>query len=395
MSAASAGAPAVAGTAVAGTAVAAVDLGASGGRVMVGQVSAGHHGADQLDLHEAHRFANTPVQVLGTLHWDILGLYRGMLDGLGAAARSFELASAGIDSWGVDYGLLGAGGALLGNPVHYRDRRTDGVVGDVLAKIPAADLYAVTGVQQLPINTIYQLAAEARTPQLAAARTLLLIPDLLAYWLTGEIGAEVTNASTTQLYDTRARDWAWDLIGRAGLPAGLFPALRQPGRVIGTLRPELAAEPGLAGLGPARPGGPLPVIAVGSHDTASAVVAVPARGRDFAYISCGTWSLVGVELDQPVLTEASRAANFTNETGVDGTIRYLRNVMGLWLLQESVRAWAGAGKARRPGHAAGAGGAGPCAAGGGGPRRSGVPAPGGHARADCRGGPADRPEPAG
>jgi rhamnulokinase len=348
------------GAASTGTAaVAAVDLGASGGRVMVGQVSAGRSGAGrggpgQLDLHEAYRFPNTPVRVLGTLHWDILGLYRGMLEGLGAAARSFELASAGIDSWGVDYGLLDAGGALIGNPVHYRDSRTGGVVDEVLAKVPAADLYAVTGVQQMPINTIYQLAAEARTPQLAAARTLLLIPDLLAYWLTGEIGAEVTNASTTQLYDTRARDWAWDLIGRAGLPAGLFPALRQPGSVIGTLRPEVAGEAGLTGLGltglgltglgPSRPGGPLPVIAVGSHDTASAVVAVPAQGRDFAYISCGTWSLVGVELDQPVLTEASRAANFTNETGVDGTIRYLRNVMGLWLLQESVRAWAGAGR---------------------------------------------------
>ena len=362
MGAASRGAPANA-----GTAVAAVDLGASGGRVMVGQV-----GADQLDLHEAHRFPNAPVRVLGTLHWDILGLYRGMLDGLGAAARSFALASAGIDSWGVDYGLLDAGGALLGNPVHYRDTRTDGVVGEVLAKVPAADLYAVTGIQQMSINTIYQLAAAARTPQLAAARTLLLIPDLLAYWLTGEIGAEVTNASTTQLYDTRARDWAWDLIGRAGLPAGLFPALREPGRVIGTLRRELAAEPGLGGLagsgsagrGPAGPGSsrpagslpawslaagslpgrPLSVIATGSHDTASAVVAVPARGADFAYISCGTWSLVGVELDQPVLTEASRAANFTNETGVDGTIRYLRNVMGLWLLQESVRTWSAAGQ---------------------------------------------------
>ncbi len=343
-----------------GAAVVAVDLGASGGRVMVGQVSAGHHGAghhgaghhgagrggvDQLDLHEAHRFPNTPVRVLGTLHWDILGLYRGMLDGLGAAARSFDLASAGIDSWGVDYGLLDAGGALLGNPVHYRDSRTDGVVDEVLAKVPAADLYAVTGVQQMSINTIYQLAAAARAPQLAAARTLLLIPDLLAYWLTGEIGAEVTNASTTQLYDTRARDWAWDLIGRAGLPAGLFPGVRQPGSVIGTLRPGVTREPGLSGLGGSREGGPLPVIAVGSHDTASAVVAVPARGRDFAYISCGTWSLVGVELDQPVLTEASRTANFTNETGVDGTIRYLRNVMGLWLLQESVRAWAGAGRA--------------------------------------------------
>ena len=282
--------------------------------------------------------------MLGTLYWDILGLYRGMLDGLGAAARSFDLASAGIDAWGVDYGLLDAGGALLGNPVHYRDSRTAGVVDDVLARVPAADMYAVTGVQQLPINTIYQLAAEARTGQLASARTLLLIPDLLAYWLTGEIGAEVTNASTTQLYDTRAGDWAWDLIGRAGLPAGLFPALRRPGTVIGTMRPELAAEPGLSGLGPGRPGGPLPVIAVGSHDTASAVAAVPAGDPGFAYISCGTWSLVGVELDRPVLTEAGRAANFTNETGVDGTIRYLRNVMGLWLLQESVRAWAGTGQ---------------------------------------------------
>jgi rhamnulokinase len=355
------------GAAKAGIAVAAVDLGASGGRVMVGRVSAGRGGADQLELHEAHRFPNTPVRVLGTLHWDILDLYRGMVDGLGAAARSFGLASVGIDSWGVDYGLLDADGALLGNPVHYRDSRTDGVVDDVLAKVPAADLYAVTGIQQLPINTIYQLAAAARTPQLAAARTLLLIPDLLAYWLTGEIGAEVTNASTTQLYDARGRDWAWDLIARAGLPAGLFPALREPGSVIGTLRRELAAEPGLGGLagsgsaspGSSRPagsrpagslpGGPLPgralpVIAVGSHDTASAVVAVPARGRDFAYISCGTWSLVGVELDQPVLTEASRAANFTNETGVDGTIRYLRNVMGLWLLQESVRTWSAAGQ---------------------------------------------------
>ena len=324
-------------------AVAAVDLGASGGRVMAGQVGTGR-GGDQLELHEVHRFPNTPVRVLGTLHWDILGLYRGVLDGLGAAARSFGLASAGIDSWGVDYGLLDAGGALLGNPVHYRDSRTDGVVDDVLAKVPAADLYAVTGVQQMPINTIYQLAAEARTRPLAAARTLLLIPDLLAYWLTGEVGAEVTNASTTQLYDTRAGDWAWDLIERAGLPAGLFPALRQPGSVIGTLRPGVAAEPGLTGLGPGRPGGPLPVIAVGSHDTASAVVAMPAQGRDFAYVSCGTWSLVGMELDQPVLTEASRTANFTNETGVDGTVRYLRNVMGLWLLQESVRAWAGAGR---------------------------------------------------
>jgi rhamnulokinase len=208
----------------------------------------------------------------------------------------------------------------------------------VLARVPAAELYAITGVQQLPINTLYQLAAAARTPQLAAARTLLLIPDLLAYWLTGERGAELTNASTTQLYDVRARAWATGLIERAGLRAGLFPPLRQPGTGIGVLVPEVAGQCGLAGAS-----APLPVIAVASHDTASAVVAVPARGRDFAYISCGTWSLVGVELDRPVLSAASQAANFSNEAGVDGTIRYLRNVMGLWLLQESVRTWSAAG----------------------------------------------------
>ena len=315
--------------------VAGVDLGASGGRVLAARVS-----PDGVSLHEVSRFPNEPVLAGGTLHWDILRLYSSVVSGLRSAAASFSLASAGIDSWGVDYGLLDSSGALVGNPVHYRDVRTNGVS----VPVPASSLYAVTGIQHLPFNTIYQLAASLGTPLLSAASTLLLIPDLLAYWLTGEIGAEVTNASTTQLYDTRAGDWAWDLIGRAGLPAGLFPPLRQPGSVIGTLRPEVAGEPGLTGLGPGRPGGPLPVIAVGSHDTASAVAAVPAQGRDFAYVSCGTWSLVGMELDQPVLTEASRTANFTNETGVDGTIRYLRNVMGLWLLQESVRAWAGAGR---------------------------------------------------
>ncbi len=320
--------------AVAAAAVAAVDLGASGGRVMVGRVGPG-----QLELYETHRFRNVPLPVLGTLYWDILRLYRGVLDGLRAAARDFDLASLGIDSWGVDYGLIDGSGALLGNPVHYRDARTDGMVAEVHATIPAQELYAATGIQQLPINTIYQLAAAARTPQLDAARTLLLIPDLLGYWLTGEVGAEVTNASTTQLYDIRARSWAVDLMDRAGIPARLFPALRQPGTVIGDLLPEVA---GLVTAGGAR--APFPVVAVGSHDTASAVVSVPASGPGFGYISCGTWSLVGVELDEPVLTEASRIANFTNEAGVDGTIRYLRNVMGLWLIQESVRTWSDAGR---------------------------------------------------
>ena len=309
--------------------LAAIDLGASSGRVMTGRVGDG-----TLELAEVHRFGNEPVRVLGTLHWDILRLYADTLDGLRTAARGADLDSVGIDSWGVDYGLLGPGGALLGNPVHYRDARTDGRMDEVRAIIPAAELYAVTGIQQLPINTLYQLTAAARAGQLDGAATLLLIPDLLAYWLTGETGAELTNASTTQLYDPRAQAWAWDLIERLGLPRSLFPPLRQPGTVIGTPRPDT----GLAAAGEG-----LRVIAVGSHDTASAVAGVPARDRDFGYISCGTWSLVGVELDQPVLTEASRAANFTNEVGVDGTIRYLRNVMGLWLLQESVRTWAEAG----------------------------------------------------
>jgi len=329
-------------------AVAAADLGASGGRVIVGRVGAGHHGAGhhgaghhgagRLDLHEVHRFPNTPVTALRTLHWDILALHDSVLAGLRAAARDFDLASVGIDTWGVDFGLLDSAGSLLGNPVHYRDARTAGVADRVQAALTADELYEVTGIQRLPFNTIFQLAAMAGSPQLSAARTLLLIPDLLGYWLTGEIGAELTNASTTQLLDARTRAWATPLMERTGLPAGIFPPLRRPGDRIGYLLPAVARAAGLAGLA-----APLPVMAVGSHDTASAVAAVPARGASFAYVSCGTWSLVGMELAEPVLTTASRRANFTNEVGIDGTIRYLRNVMGLWLLQESSRAWAATG----------------------------------------------------
>ena len=298
-----------------GVTVAAVDLGASGGRVMAGQVS-----DSGVALHEVHRFPNEPVTAGGTLYWDILRLYADVRRGLELAARQFPLASAGIDGWGVDYGLLDEAGGLLGNPVHYRDARTQGV----RVPVPAAELYAVTGTQHLPFNTIYQLAA---TPMLRHAATMLLIPDLLAYWLTGRAGAEVTNASTTSLFDVRAQAWATGLIEKAGLPPRIFPPLRRPGEVIGPI------------LGPNGPGSELPLIAVGSHDTASAVAGVPAAEPDFAYISSGTWSLAGMELDAPVLTEAGRAANFTNETGIDGTIRYLRNVTGLWLLQESLRTW--------------------------------------------------------
>ncbi len=309
------------------SAFAAVDLGASSGRVMVGQV-----GLDQLDVTEVNRFANVSVEVAGTLHWDILAIYRGVLDGLRSAGREAgPLRSIGIDAWAVDYGLLDETGALLGNPVHYRDRRTQGRVEDVLARIPASELYDVTGLQLLPINTLFQLVAELTQPRLGWAATLLLIPDLLAYWLTGERRAEITNASTTQLLDIRTGDWAESLMTRLGINRTLFPPLQLPGDEIGGLIPAVQAGTGLHE--------PVRVTAVGSHDTASAVVGVPAADSHFAYISCGTWSLVGVELPKPVLTEASRRANFTNEGGVDGTVRYLRNVMGLWLLQESIRTW--------------------------------------------------------
>ncbi|MFD9429466.1 rhamnulokinase family protein [Streptomyces sp. NPDC060002] len=290
---------------------------------MVGRVS-----PDSLELAEAHRFPNRPVRVPEGLRWDVLSLYAGVLAGLRAAG---QVDSVGIDSWAVDYGLLDADGSLLGNPVHYRDARTEGVAEKVWATVPAAELYAATGLQYAPFNTLYQLTAARETRQLAHARRLLLIPDLLAYWLTGEQGTELTNASTTQLIDPATGDWSYDLAARLGIDLELFAPLRRPGDPAGLLRAEVLEETGLTG--------PVPVTTVGSHDTASAVAAVPATGERFAYICTGTWSLAGLELTAPVLTEESRAANFTNELGLDGTVRYLRNIMGLWLLQECLRAW--------------------------------------------------------
>ncbi|MFC5291118.1 rhamnulokinase family protein [Actinokineospora guangxiensis] len=295
------------------TRVAAVDLGASSGRVIVGSVGRGELRAEQV-----RRFPNGPVRVAGTLHWDVLGLFREVLAGVRAAGR---VDGVGIDSWAVDYGLLDARGALLGNPVHYRDSRTDGIMEGL--DVPERELFAVTGSQRLPFNTLYQLLSEG--DRLESAETALLIPDLLGYWLTGSVGAERTNASTTQLYDVRARTWAAELAARVGIPPRLLPPLRDPGTVVG----PVLAEHDLAGV---------PVITVGSHDTASAVAAVPAEpGARFAYISSGTWSLVGLELAEPELGEAAMLANFTNESGVDGTIRFLRNVMGLWVLTELLR----------------------------------------------------------
>jgi rhamnulokinase len=316
----------------------AVDLGASSGRVIAGRVADG-----RLHVHETARFANGPVTVpvrgVPRLHWDLLALWAGVQEGLRAAARDHgPVASIGVDTWGVDHGLLDARGALLGEPVHYRDGRTAGMVPALAAVLAPEDQYASTGAQVQPFNTVYQLLAAARSGSLGPAARMLLVPDLLGHWIAGAEVTEVSNASTTGMIDPRTRTWSapvLDALARAGADVRhLLAPLVEPGTVLG---PVLPAHAGL-GIAEAH------LVAVGSHDTASAVVAVPMGDAPAAYISSGTWSLVGVETDAPVLTEESRAANFTNELGVAGTVRYLKNVAGLWLVQESMRTWAEQGR---------------------------------------------------
>ncbi|GAB3285829.1 rhamnulokinase [Kineosporia babensis] len=303
--------------------VAAVDLGATSGRVILGTVEGGG-----LRMRHVARFANDPVQLTDGLHWNVLELYQQVLAGLATAERQSpgEILSVGIDSWAVDYGLL-RGGALLGVPYHYRDERTARGVEAVHDRFLASDLYRRNGLQHLPFNTVFQLASEQGL--LEVAERMLLIPDLLTFWLTGAEVAERTNASTTGLLNPRDGKWDKELLTALSIPGSLLPDLVEAGTSVGPLRANAASVVGRA----------LDVVAVGSHDTASAVVAVPNTGRDFAYISCGTWGLVGLELDEPVFSDAAREANFTNEGGVDGRIRFLHNVMGLWLLSESVRSW--------------------------------------------------------
>lgn len=302
----------------------AIDLGAESGRAVAGAFD-----GDRLAVHEVHRFPNVPVEVGGTLHWDALRLHADVLDGLRAAG---DVASVGIDTWGVDFGFLDRAGRLLGNPVHYRDRRTEGQVERARSLVPPGEIYARTGIQFLAINTLYQLMAlaEAGDPQLHIADRLLLMPALFAHWLCGATACERTIASTTQCYDVRAGVWARDLLDRLGVPTRALGEVVEPGTDLGPLR--------------SRPGATR-VIAPGTHDTASAVAAVPfAPGRPAAFVSAGTWSLVGMELDRPVVTDAAREANLSNEGGVAGTVRLLKNVMGLWLVQECRRAWARQGE---------------------------------------------------
>ncbi len=317
----------------------ALDLGAESGRGLLGRFD-----GERLELEEVHRFANGPVRMVGTLHWDLPHLYGSILTTLGrAAGTSAGLDAIGVDTWGVDFGLVGRGDVLLGNPVHYRDARTEGMIEAACALVPRERIYEITGLQFLPFNTAFQLLAMKRagSPLLDVAETLLMMPDLIGWLLTGRRAGERTDASTTQLLDARGGTWSDDLCEGLGLPRSILPELIDPGTELGPLRADVAAEAGL---------GRVAVVAPATHDTASAVAAVPAAGPsgtgppDWCYLSSGTWSLLGVEVPRPVINAETLRHNFTNEGGVDGTTRLLKNIMGLWLVQESRRTWARAGR---------------------------------------------------
>jgi rhamnulokinase len=309
----------------------AIDLGAESGRAMLGTLDSG-----RLTLEELHRFSNTPVRLPTGLYWDTLRLFHEIRHALSVCGRErkIELDGIGIDTWGVDFGLLGADGALVDNPRHYRDSRTSGMMEKTFAVVDRAEIFSETGIQFMPLNTLYQLHAMrlAGSPALHTARKLLFMPDLFNYWLTGEMRAEVSIASTSQFYDPIKKQWASGLFRKLDLPERILPQLAPSGTRLGTLLPEIAEWSGLA------PG--IPVYATACHDTAAAVAAVPADGNDWCYISSGTWSLMGVELDAPIINEQSLALNFTNEVGAGNKIRFLKNIAGLWLLQECRRAWA-------------------------------------------------------
>ncbi len=306
----------------------AVDLGAESGRCMVGEFD-----GTTVHVAEAHRFPNGPVRLPDGLHWDVLRLFDEIKAGVRRARRTGPLVSLGLDTWGLDFALLDRDGALLHNPFHYRDRRTEGMPELAFRRIPREEIFRRTGIQFLSVNSLYQLLAmvTAHSAALDAAATFLMIPDLFNYWLTGECGCEFTDATTSQCYDPSAGTWAVDLLERLGIPSRIFPRIVPPATVLGPVHPDLTEDVGGPGL---------QVIAPACHDTAAAVAAVPAAGSNFAYISSGTWSLVGSEVPAPVITPQTLADNFTNEGGVGGRFRLLKNVLGLWLVQECRRRWA-------------------------------------------------------
>ncbi len=306
------------------------DLGAESGRAVLGGIEGG-----KLALDVIHRFPNDPQWVLGRFHWDTLRLFAEMKSGLAKCVQEHgdELAGIGVDTWGVDYALLDNKDELLGIPYHYRDSRTDGVMQKVFAIVPRDEIYRATGIQFMQLNTLFQLmATRINNPGLLeSAKTLLMTPDLLNFWLTGNKTNEFTIATTSQFYDPVQKNWALSMLDRLGIPTHFLGSIVPPGTTVGSLHDSVRRDTGACTM---------PVIAPATHDTGSAVAAVPAQGKDgWAYISCGTWSLVGLELDRPHIDEKTMEYNLTNEGGVDGTIRLLRNVMGLWLLQQCRRKW--------------------------------------------------------
>ena len=305
----------------------AFDFGASSGRAILGTFD-----GEKIQMEEIHRFSNDPVMVNGVFQWDVLRLFFEIKQGISKAVHAGGFDAIGIDTWGVDYGMVDSKGHLMRNPVHYRDVRTNGMPEKVYEKIPKEELYRRTGIQLINLNTIFQLYSMVleEPEQLAHADKLLFIPDLFAYFLTGVQRAEYSIASTSQMLDPTTHDWNYALLEELNIPTRLLPPMIKPGETYGLLSDEICEELGCPKA---------PVIAVATHDTASAVASVPSQEKDFVYISCGTWSLYGTELDHPVVNERSFAHNFTNEGGVDYTVRFLKNIIGLWLIQESRRQW--------------------------------------------------------
>jgi len=312
----------------------AFDLGAESGRAILGRFD-----GSRLQLNDVHRFTNQPVYLPDGLHWDALRMLTEIKRSLSLVVQNFGAPpdGLGIDTWGVDFGLLDAQGVLIGNPYHYRDDRTDGMLEEAFKRVPRAEIFNQTGIQFMRLNSLYQLLSMvvSRSPALEIAQTFLTMPDLFNYWLTGRKACEITNATTTQCYDPRRGDWAYPLLEGLGIPTHIFPEIVQPGSVLATLSPAVADELNIARI---------PVIPPASHDTGSAVVAVPATGSDFAWLSSGTWSIMGVESPVPVITDQTLAFNMTNEGGAESTIRFSKNIMRLWLVRECRRTWARQGE---------------------------------------------------
>jgi len=309
------------------TGVLAIDFGASSGRVMYGT-----YDGEQIHLQEVHRFTNDPVIVGDTMYWDVLRLFHEIKQGLVKAKKTGAYSSIGIDTWGVDFGLIDERGYLLENPVHYRDNRTKGMLEYGFSKIPEEEMYQITGNQFMEINTVFQLLAlKSQRPELLErAKKLLLMPDLFNYLLTGETAAEYSIASTTQLLDAGRKQWSGRVLKALDLPKEILPEVVPSKTKIGKVRESICEELGIE---------PADVIAVAGHDTQSAMVAVPAQEKDFLFLSCGTWSLIGTELDEPLINEQSKKCNITNEGGFEGRISFLKNIIGLWMIQESRRQW--------------------------------------------------------